>query len=226
MARRILLVEDDAGLRLTLTHRLAGEGYEVEGASDGEEGLRRATDAGFDLVILDVMLPRMSGFDVCRELRRSALATPILILTARTQVVDRVVGLKLGADDYLTKPFEMAELLARVEARLRRPPRDGATPVYHFGSVEVDLRATEVRREGRRVDLSAKEFGLLRYFVTHRGATLGRDELLDGVWGRDATPTPRTVDVHVAWLRRKLEDDARRPRYFVTVHGFGYKFLG
>jgi two-component system alkaline phosphatase synthesis response regulator PhoP len=226
MARRILLVEDDAGLRLTLTHRLAGEGYEVEGASDGEEGLRRATDAGFDLIILDVMLPRMSGFDVCRELRRSALATPILILTARTQVVDRVVGLKLGADDYLTKPFEMAELLARVEARLRRPPRDGATPVYHFGSVEVDLRATEVRREGRRVDLSAKEFGLLRYFVTHRGATLGRDELLDGVWGRDATPTPRTVDVHVAWLRRKLEDDARRPRYFVTVHGFGYKFLG
>jgi two-component system alkaline phosphatase synthesis response regulator PhoP len=226
MARRILLVEDDAGLRLTLTHRLAGEGYEVEGASDGEEGLRRATDAGFDLVILDVMLPRMSGLDVCRELRRSALATPILILTARTQVVDRVVGLKLGADDYLTKPFEMAELLARVEARLRRPPGDGAPPVYHFGSVEVDLHATEVRRAGRRVDLSAKEFRLLRYFVTHRGATLGRDELLDGVWGRDAMPTSRTVDVHVAWLRRKLEEDARRPRYFLTVHGFGYKFLG
>ncbi len=226
MGRRILLVEDDAGLRLTLTHRLAGEGYEVETAPDGEEGLRRATGRAFDLVILDVMLPGMSGFDVCRELRRSAVATPVLILTARGEVVDRVVGLKLGADDYLTKPFAMAELLARVEARLRRHPDDGPPPVYRFGSIEVDLRATEVRRGGRPVELAAKEFRLLQFFITHRGATLGRDELLDGVWGRDATPTPRTVDVHVAWLRRKLEEDARRPRYFLTVHGFGYKFLG
>ncbi len=224
MARRILLVEDDAGLRLTLTHRLVGEGYEVETAPDGEEGLRRATGRAFDLVILDVMLPGMSGFDVCRELRRSALATPVLILTARGEVVDRVVGLKLGADDYLTKPFAMAELLARVEVRLRR--RAEGVVLYRFGSVEVDLRATEVRRAGRPVELSAKEFRLLHFFITHRGATLGRDELLDGVWGRDAMPTPRTVDVHVAWLRRKLEEDARRPQYFLTVHGFGYKFLG
>jgi len=224
MARRILLVEDDAGLRLTLTHRLAGEGYEVETAPDGEEGLRRATGRAFDLVILDVMLPGMSGFDVCRELRRSALATPVLILTARGEVVDRVVGLKLGADDYLTKPFAMAELLARVEVRLRR--RAEGVVLYRFGSVEVDLRATAVRRAGRPVELSAKEFRLLHFFITHRGATLGRDELLDGVWGRDAMPTPRTVDVHVAWLRRKLEEDARRPQYFLTVHGFGYKFLG
>jgi two-component system alkaline phosphatase synthesis response regulator PhoP len=227
MGRRILLVEDEAGLRLTLTHRLTGEGYEVETAPDGEEGLRRATGKAFDLVILDVMLPGMSGFDVCRELRRSAVATPVLILTARGEVVDRVVGLKLGADDYLTKPFEMAELLARVEVRLRRHPEAAAqTAVYRFGSVEVDLRATEVRRGGRPVELSAKEFGLLQFFITHRGATLGRDELLDGVWGRDAMPTSRTVDVHVAWLRRKLEEDARRPRYFLTVHGFGYKFVG
>jgi two-component system, OmpR family, alkaline phosphatase synthesis response regulator PhoP len=226
MGPRILLVEDDAGLRLTLTHRLASEGYEVEAAVDGEEGLRRATDAGFDLVLLDVMLPRMSGFDVCRELRRAGLATPVVILTARGQVVDRVVGLKLGADDYMTKPFEMAELLARVEARLRRHPESGLPPVYRFGSVEVDLRATEVRRSGRRVELAAKEFRLLQFFITHRGATLGRDELLDGVWGRDAMPTARTVDVHVAWLRRKLEEDARRPQYILTVHGFGYKFVG
>jgi len=224
MGRRILLVEDESGLRLTLTHRLADEGYEVEAARDGEEGLRRAIDGSFDLVILDVMLPGMSGFDVCRELRRSALATPVLILTARGEVVDRVVGLKLGADDYLTKPFAMAELLARVEVRLRR--RAEGVVLYRFGSVEVDLRATEVRRAGRPVELSAKEFRLLHFFITHRGATLGRDELLDGVWGRDAMPTPRTVDVHVAWLRRKLEEDARRPQYFLTVHGFGYKFLG
>jgi two-component system alkaline phosphatase synthesis response regulator PhoP len=226
MGRRILLVEDDAGLRLTLTHRLAGDGYEVEAAVDGEEGLRRATDRGFDLVILDVALPRLSGFDVCRELRRRGVATPVLILTARGQVVDRVVGLKLGADDYLTKPFEMAELLARIEARLRRHPQSVPPAVYRFGSVEVDLRGTEVRRDGRRVELSAKEFRLLQFFITHRGATLGRNELLDGVWGPDAVPGTRTVDVHVAWLRRKLEEDARRPRFILTVHGLGYKFVG
>jgi two-component system alkaline phosphatase synthesis response regulator PhoP len=227
MGRRILLVEDESGLRLTLTHRLADEGYEVEAARDGEEGLRRAIHGSFDLVILDVMLPGMSGFDVCRELRRSAVPTPVLILTARGEVVDRVVGLKLGADDYLTKPFEMAELLARVEVRLRRRPETAAqTPVYRFGAVEVNLRATEVRRDGRPVELSAKEFRLLQFFITHRGSTLGRDELLDGVWGRDAVPTARTVDVHVAWLRRKLEEDAHRPRFILTVHGLGYKFVG
>ncbi|HSD66578.1 MAG TPA: response regulator transcription factor [Vicinamibacteria bacterium] len=226
MGQRILLVEDEPGLRLTLTHRLGDEGYEVETARDGEEGLCRATGRAFDLILLDVMLPGMSGFDVCRELRRSRVATPVLILTARGDVVDRVVGLKLGADDYLTKPFEMAELLARVEARLRRHPENAVPAVYRFGSVEVDLRATEVRRGGRRVELAAKEFRLLQFFITHRGATLRRDELLDGVWGRDAMPTPRTVDVHVAWLRRKLEEDARRPRFILTVHGFGYRFVG
>ncbi len=226
MGRRILLVEDEAGLRLTLTHRLADEGYEVETAPDGEQGLRRATDKTFDLVILDVMLPGMSGFDVCRELRRSAVATPVLILTARGEVVDRVVGLKLGADDYLTKPFEMAELLARVEVRLRRHPETAVQTVYRFGSVEVDLRATEVRRDGRPVELSAKEFRLLQFFIAHRGIPLGRDELLDGVWGRDAVPMARTVDVHVAWLRRKLEEDARRPRLILTIHGLGYRFVG
>jgi two-component system alkaline phosphatase synthesis response regulator PhoP len=226
MGQRILLVEDDAGLRLTLTHRFASEGYEVEAAVDGEEGLRRATDQGFDLVVLDVMLPRMSGFDVCRELRRSGIATPVLMLTARGQVVDRVVGLKLGADDYLTKPFEMAELLARVEARLRHHPNGGVPSLYRFGSVEVDLRRTEVRRDGRAVEFAAKEFRLLQFFITHRGVTLGRNELLDGVWGCDALPTTRTVDVHVAWLRRKLEKDAHRPEFILTVHRLGYKFVG
>jgi two-component system alkaline phosphatase synthesis response regulator PhoP len=227
MEARILLVEDDAGLRLTLTHRLESEGYAVETAPDGEHGLRRALADRFDLVILDVMLPRKSGFDVCRDLRQEGVATPVLMLTARHQVVDRVVGLKLGADDYLAKPFEMAELLARVEARLRR--RDGAEPppsVYRFGPVSVDLRRTEVERDGQRVELSAKEFQLLQYFVTHRGATLSRNELLDEVWGYDAMPTTRTVDVHVAWLRRKLEANPKHPQFILTIHGLGYKFVG
>jgi two-component system alkaline phosphatase synthesis response regulator PhoP len=227
MEPRILLVEDDPGLRLTLTHRLESEGYLVDTAADGEDGLARAARDCFDLVILDVMLPRKSGFDVCRDLRQRGLMTPVLMLTARHQVVDRVVGLKLGADDYLAKPFEMAELLARVEARLRRrnlgdPPR----PVYQFGPVAVDFRRTEVTRDGQPVDLSAKEFQLLKYFVAHRGATLSRNELLDEVWGYDAMPTTRTVDVHVAWLRRKLEANPKHPQFILTIHGLGYKFVG
>jgi two-component system, OmpR family, alkaline phosphatase synthesis response regulator PhoP len=227
MEPRILLVEDDPGLRLTLTHRLDSEGYKVETAADGEAGLAQATDGGFDLVILDVMLPRKSGFDVCRDLRQRGVATPVLMLTARHQVVDRVVGLKLGADDYLAKPFEMAELLARVEARLRRR-NPGALPtaVHRFGSVSVDFRKAEVTRDGQALDLSAKEFQLLKYFIAHRGATLSRNELLDEVWGYDAMPTTRTVDVHVAWLRRKLEEEPKHPRLILTIHGLGYKFVG
>jgi two-component system, OmpR family, alkaline phosphatase synthesis response regulator PhoP len=227
MEPRILLVEDDPGLRLTLTHRLDSEGYKVETAADGEAGLTQAIDGGFDLVILDVMLPRKSGFDVCRDLRQRGVDTPVLMLTARHQVVDRVVGLKLGADDYLAKPFEMAELLARVEARLRR--RNVAGPpvaVHRFGPVAVDFRKAEVTRDGHAVDLSAKEFQLLKYFIAHRGATLSRNELLDEVWGYDAMPTTRTVDVHVAWLRRKLEIQPKHPRLILTIHGLGYKFVG
>jgi two-component system alkaline phosphatase synthesis response regulator PhoP len=226
MGSRILLVEDEAGLRLSLTDRLASEGYSVETAADGEDGLARAFRDAFDLVILDVMLPRKSGFDVCRELRQKGVTTPILMLTARSQVVDRVVGLKLGADDYLAKPFEMAELLARVEARLRGRTTEGRPPDrYRFGDVQVDFRRAEVERGGDPVELSAKEFQLLRYFVEHRGATLTRDELLNGVWGYDAMPTTRTVDVHVAWLRRKLEPNPRRPQFILTLHGLGYKFV-
>jgi two-component system alkaline phosphatase synthesis response regulator PhoP len=227
MEPRILLVEDDPGLRLTLTHRLDSEGYRVETAADGEDGLAQATEGGFDLVILDVMLPRKSGFDVCRDLRQRGVGTPVLMLTARHQVVDRVVGLKLGADDYLAKPFEMAELLARVEARLRgRTAGVVPTPVHRFGPVSVDFRRAEVTRDGQPVDLSAKEFQLLKYFVSHRGATLSRNELLDEVWGYDAMPTTRTVDVHVAWLRRKLEAQPKHPRLILTIHGLGYKFVG
>jgi two-component system alkaline phosphatase synthesis response regulator PhoP len=228
MPSRILLVEDEPGLRLTLTDRLESEGYVVESATDGDEGLGRALEQRFDLVILDVMLPGRSGFDVCRDLRRRSVASPILMLTARSQVVDRVVGLKLGADDYLSKPFEMPELLARVEARLRQQGAAGvgSGPAHHFGSVHVDFRRAHVARDGRAVDLSAKEFQLLRYFVEHRGATLGRDELLAGVWGYTAIPTTRTVDVHVAALRRKLEPDPGNPQFILTQHGIGYRFVG
>ena len=226
MTARILLVEDEPGLVLALTDRLRGEGYEVEAAGNGEEGLTRALAGRFDLVILDVMLPRRGGFDVCRDLRARGVQTPVLMLTARGQVADKVVGLKLGADDYVVKPFEMAELLARVEARLRRAAAASPPTRYRFGDVEVDFRRAEVHRARRPVDVSAKELQLLRYFVEHRGATLSRQELLDRVWGYNAMPSTRTVDVHVAGLRRKLEPDPHEPRHILTVHGLGYKFVG
>lgn len=235
MNKRILLVEDEPGLVLTLTDRLTSEGYKVESVRDGETGLERASTAtgaeAFDAILLDVMLPRKNGFDVCRDLRQRNVSTPILMLTARGQLVDKVVGLKLGADDYLTKPFEMMELLARVEALLRRAatvpvPAISATETYQFDSIKIDFRRAEVERDGVKIELSAKEFQLLRYFIEHREATLSRDELLNEVWGYDAMPTTRTVDVHVAWLRQKLEPNPRHPVYIQTIHGMGYKFVG
>jgi two-component system alkaline phosphatase synthesis response regulator PhoP len=225
--KRILLVEDEKGLILTLTDRLSGEGYLVEHATDGEAGLARAANEPFDLLLLDLMLPKLSGFDVCRELRKRGIETPVIMLTARGQMVDKVVGLKLGADDYVTKPFEMAELLARVEARLRRvPPAPHPAGGYSFGDVRVDFRKAEAMKNGGTLDLSAREFQLLRYFIDHRGATLTREELLNEVWGYNAMPSTRTVDVHVAWLRQKIEVNVRHPQFIVTVHGIGYKFTG
>ena len=224
---RLLLVEDEPGLVFTLTDRLVREGYEVETSQDGESGLERAAAGPFDLVILDVMLPRLGGFDVLRELRRRRNETPVIMLTARGQTVDKVVGLKLGADDYVTKPFDMMELLARIEARLRRVPGAPSSAArYQFGDVVVDFRKAEVTRAGQPVELAAREFQLLRYFVEHRGATLTREELLNEVWGYNAMPSTRTVDVHVAWLRQKIEPTPRYPRYILTVHGMGYKFAG
>ena len=171
------------------------------------------------------MLPRMTGFDVCKELRKRGIETPVIMLTARGQVVDKVVGLKLGADDYVTKPFEMAELLARVEAQLRRAPSSPhPTEGYAFGDVRVDFRKAEATKDGAPLELSAREFQLLRYFLEHRGATLTRDELLNEVWGYNSMPSTRTVDVHVAWLRQKIEPNSRHPQFILTVHGMGYKF--
>jgi two-component system alkaline phosphatase synthesis response regulator PhoP len=228
MSKRILLVEDEPGLVLTMTDRLINEGYTVEAARDGETGLERASNENFDLILLDVMLPRKNGFDVCRDLRQRGIQTPVIMLTARGQVVDKVVGLKLGADDYVTKPFEMMELLARVEAMLRRAPAaaPASSEVYQFGAVRVDFRKAEVWLEEKAVELSAREFQLLRYFIEHRGNTISRDELLNEVWGYNAMPSTRTVDVHIAWLRQKLEPNPRHPQYILTIHGLGYKFVG
>ncbi|MET0165279.1 MAG: response regulator transcription factor [Vicinamibacterales bacterium] len=231
MTRRVLLVEDEPGLVMTLTDRLVAEGYEVESEGDAVNGLARASTDSFDAILLDVMLPRGNGFDVCRTLRQRGIHTPILMLTARGQVVDKVVGLKLGADDYLVKPFEMVELLARIEALIRRVSTQAAAAAatgdtYRFGDVHVDFRKAEVTKADQRVELSAREFKLLKYFVEHRGAALSRDELLNEVWGYNAMPSTRTVDVHVAWLRQKIEDNPRHPQFVLTVHGLGYKFAG
>ena len=228
MARRILLVEDEAGLVMTLTDRLIAEGYDVESAGDAQTALDTATNGRFDAILLDVMLPGGSGFDICRTVRQRGIETPILMLTARGQVVDRVVGLKLGADDYLVKPFEMSELLARIEAIMRRaaPARANAPEAFRFGNVTVDFRSAEVTKAGETIELSAREYKLLRYFIEHRGAALSREELLNEVWGYNSMPSTRTVDVHVAWLRQKIEDNPRHPQFIVTVHGLGYKFTG
>ena len=225
--KRILLVEDEPGLVLTLSDRLTREGYTVQTASDGQSGLERAAGEPYDLVLLDVMLPRLGGFDVLKELRKRNVETPVIMLTARGQVVDKVVGLKLGADDYVTKPFEMVELLARIEAKLRRAPVTiHPAEGYQFGDIRVDFRRAELTKEGAPLELSAREFQLLKYFIEHRGATLTREELLNEVWGYNAMPSTRTVDVHVAWLRQKIEPNPRHPQFILTVHGMGYKFAG
>jgi two-component system alkaline phosphatase synthesis response regulator PhoP len=225
MNANILLVEDEEALRMTLGDRLLSEGYAVDYAADGEEGYEKATRLPFDLILLDVMLPRKNGFDVCRDIRQAGLITPILMLTARGQTIDKVLGLKIGADDYVTKPFDMMELTARIEALLRRAPTKTpeAQDVYQIGSVKIDLRGTSVSREGKAVRLSAREFQLLRYFVEHSGATLSRDQILKDVWGYSAETFTRTVDVHVASLRQKLEKDPKQPELILTVQGLGYK---
>ena len=226
MRANVLFVEDEEALRMTVGDRLRNEGYAVECAADGDEGFEKATRIPFDLIILDVMLPRKSGFVVCRDIREAGLITPILMLTARGQTSDKVTGLKIGADDYVTKPFNMRELVARVEALLRRAPSRPVAQAgaFQFGSILVDLVGTEAIRDGEVLNLSAREFQLLRYFVEHRGATLSREELLKQVWGYSADMYTRTVDVHVASLRQKLEDDAKQPKYILTVQGLGYKF--
>jgi DNA-binding response OmpR family regulator len=223
----ILVVEDEPNMVAGLRDNFEFEGYRVITASDGVEGLRRALEESPDIVILDVMMPQMSGLEVCRQLRAKRPSIPIIMLTARGQEVDKVVGLELGADDYVTKPFSIRELLARVKAILRRSaviPKD--QDQHSFGDVEVDLRRCRVVRSGKAVDISSKEFELLKYFVCHSGETLSRDRLLEEVWGYENYPTTRTVDTHLVRLRQKLEPDPEQPQYFLTVHGTGYRFVG
>jgi two-component system, OmpR family, alkaline phosphatase synthesis response regulator PhoP len=228
MDARILIVEDEAALVVALRDRLRKEGYLVSAAKDGLSGFERATGEQFDLIILDLMLPAQSGLTVCQKLRQCGSNTPILMLTARRQTMDKVVGLRTGADDYLTKPFQMAELLARIDSLLRRAARATEPTGNHhqFGTVQIDMRRAEVSRDGKPVPLSAKEFQLLRYFVEHPGATLSREELLREVWGYGVARSTRTVDVHVAWLRQKIENDSKNPQWIITAVGLGYKFTG
>ena len=225
MHETILLIEDEVGLRETLIDRLHAEGYSVQSAVDGEEGLEKASTSAFDLIILDVMLPRLNGLEVCRELRKRGVATPILILTVRNETVDKVVGLRIGADDYMTKPFDAAELLARIDALLRRLSTRPGEGLYQFGSVRVDLGRSQVTRGGERVYLTGREFQLLRYFVERAGTVIPRDELLRAVWGYDRETFTRTVDTHVRTIRQKLEEKPHWPALILTVSGVGYKLV-
>jgi DNA-binding response OmpR family regulator len=224
---RILLVDDEPALRKMLSDRLRAEGYRIDTADNGVDAATMARAGGYDVIVLDLTLPRRDGLEVCRELRREGADTPVLMLTARDATADKVLGLKTGADDYMTKPFECSELLARVEALLRRRvPRPAEPAEYRFGDVVVRPAAAQVLRAGRPVRLSAQELKLLVHLVRHPGVLLSRDQLLDAVWGYQATPETRTVDVHVSWLRQKLEPDPHHPRFIVTVFGLGYRFEG
>lgn len=228
MNKRILLIEDEPALILPLKESLHNEGYAVETTCERERGIQLAAEERFDILILDIGLSQKNGFDLLCALKQRGVRTPTMMLTARDRVIDKILGLKLGADDYLTKPFDTGELLARLEAILRRAPANAvnAAEIYAFNDIRVDFRRAEVTRSGRKVELAAREYYLLRYLIEHREATLSRDELLNEVWGYDSSPTTRTVDVHVGLLRQKLEPTPRTPRYILTVHGLGYKFVG
>lgn len=226
--QRILVVEDEPAILRGLQDNLRLEGFEVLAAADGEAGYKLALESKPDLIMLDLMLPRMSGYEICRKLRGAGVNTPILMLTARSEETDRVLGLDLGADDYVTKPFSIRELLARVRALLRRTQPAVASlsepSQLRFSTTMLDFQKYEASKDGQPVDLTRKEFGIVRFLASRQGVVISRDELLNEVWGYDAYPSTRTVDNHIASLRAKLEPDAANPRHFLTVHGVGYKF--
>ena len=225
---RVLVVEDDEAMAVALQDGFTYEGHEVARASDGEEGLRIAREGAPEIMILDVMLPKMTGLEVCKRLRGEGSTLPIIMLTARGQEIDKVLGLKFGADDYVTKPFSFMELMARVEAVLRRSQPDGLEhrSVHQIGRVTVDLNRHEASRDGEPLDLTPREFRLLGYFIEHTGKVVSREELLDAVWGYNAIPFTRTVDTHIAKLRKKIETDTSNPEHLITVHRMGYKLVG
>ena len=228
MKEKILIIEDEEDLVKGLKLNLVGEGYEVTWAYDGQEGIRKAMEESPDLIILDIMLPKMDGLEVCREIRQKKMNIPIIMLTAKGEEVDKVVGLEVGADDYITKPFSIRELLARVKAHLRREKREGKKipEVYSFGAVELDFIHFKVRRKGKEVDLTSLEAEILKYFIAHRGEVVTREALLDKIWGYEKFPTTRTIDNHILKLRKKIEGDPSHPKYIFSVYGAGYRFMG
>lgn len=228
MKEKILIIEDEEDLVKGLKLNLAGEGYDVAWAYDGQEGIRKALEERPDLIILDIMLPKMDGLEVCREIRQKNMNIPIIMLTAKGEEVDKVVGLEVGADDYITKPFSIRELLSRVKAHLRREKREvkKIPEAYSFGDVEVDFSHFKVRRKGKEVDLTSLEVEILKYFVAHRGEVVTREALLDKIWGYERFPTTRTIDNHILKLRKKIEEDPAHPKYIFSVYGAGYRFMG
>ncbi len=223
---KILIIEDEESILMALEDDLCLDGYAVTGETDGARGFERAKQGGYDLIVLDIMLPSMDGFEICKRLRAAGDATPILMLTAKSQEVDKVLGLELGADDYVTKPFSPRELLARVKALLRRSkPADPPLEHFRFDDVDIDFKGYTVTKGASPVELTAKEFALLRMLICHKDEVVRRDIILNEVWGDDWDVFPRTVDTHVANLRKKLEDDPADPKYIVNVRGVGYKFV-
>lgn len=224
---RVLIVEDDPSMAIALRDGFEFEGYTVTVAKDGPTGFRLATEKDLDIIILDVMLPQMSGLDVCKKLRNAGNSIPIILLTARGQEIDKVLGLKTGADDYVTKPFSFMELVARVEALLRRTSKHIANlEQYQFGDIVLNFKKNEAMLGEEMLDLSPREFKILKYFIEHQGEVVTRDQLLDAVWGYDSFPFTRTVDTHIAKLRHKIKDDPSNARHILTVHRAGYKFIG
>lgn len=229
MDKRILIVEDEEALCMTLGDRMRSEGYQVEFAGDGVAGFEMLSKARFDLAIIDIMLPQRSGLDLCNDARRAGFTIPIIMLTAKSQITDKIVGLKIGADDYMSKPFDTAELMARIEVQLRRADRSRQahrgeqSAIFRLGDVVLDTGSVRVSREGKVLSLTVKEYQLLHYFALHRGKTISREELLAKVWDQKADTLTRTVDMHIAALRQKIERNTKEPELIVTVPGFGYR---
>ena len=228
MEEKILIIEDEEDLVKGLKLNLADEGYKVDWASNGEEGLRKAMEETPDLIILDIMLPKKNGLDVCRELRQKNIFIPIIMLTAKGEEIDKVVGLEIGADDYMTKPFSIRELLARIKAHLRREKREAKTipEVYCFGDVEIDFTHFKVKHKDKQLDLTSLEVEILKYFIAHQGEVITREALLDKIWGYEKYPTTRTIDNHILKLRKKIETDPSNPKYILSIYGEGYRFMG
>lgn len=225
---KILIIEDEPDLVKGLKLNLSDEGFDVIWAVDGKEGLRKAIEDAPDLIILDIMLPEMNGLEVCRELRQKNKGIPIIMLTAKGEEIDKVVGLEVGADDYITKPFSIRELIARIRAQLRHAEREvkSVPEAYSFGDVEIDFARFKVRRKSEEMEFTSLEIEILKYFVTHRGEVVARNDLLDKIWGYDSYPTTRTIDNHILKLRKKIEEDPSHPRYILSVYGGGYRFIG